>query len=229
MSSTRGRAPHDLPAAGYPWSAPVRSGVIRADGLEAGPLSTDATRDRTPVVAVGSNSSAEVLARKMGDHLAHGILIVPAVVENLVVGHSAHVSARGYVAAAPTRRAGKSAPVAVCWFDRAQLAVLDATEPNYRRITLPDGMPCRLPADGVAGGAVVEAAHAQVYDSIHGVLGQDGAVLPLMDQAGVLAWLADRLPPGSVPRDHAALADPAVRERIRQDVVRAGLRLPSDL
>lgn len=229
MSPIRGQVGEELPVAGYPWAGPVRSGVLGRDGLTPGRLSAAATAGRTPVVAVGSNASPEVLGRKLADHLTDGIPMAPAVVQDLVIGHSAHVSARGYIAAAPARVAGTSAPVAVCWFDQAQLATLDATEPNYRRVALPDGMPCRRPASDLPTGAVDQVLSAQVYDSIHGILGEDGAVLPLTDQAGVLAWLAHRLPRGSVPPDHATLARPDLRERIRADVERSGLRLPSGL
>ncbi|TQL51778.1 hypothetical protein [Ornithinicoccus hortensis] len=229
MSPIRGQVGEDLPASGYPWAGPVRSGVIRPGGLVPGGLSAAATTGRTPVVAVGSNASPEVLRRKLADHLSPGIPIAPAVVDDLMVGHSAHVSARGYVAAAPGRVEGASAPVAVCWFDEEQLAALDATEPNYRRIVLPGGMPCRLPAPAATGGAAPDPADrvdgAQVYDSVHGVLGEDGRVLPLRDQAGVLAWLAERLPPGTVPQDHAALADARCREAVREQIALLGLRV----
>lgn len=238
MSPERGHPVGDLAAAGYPWAGPVRTGVIGRHGLEPGPLPRALDRACTPVVAVGSNASPEVLVRKLADHLTHGIPIAPAVVQDLLVGHSAHVSARGYIAAAPARVEGTSTPVAVCWFDAAQLAALDATEPNYRRVALPDGMPCRLSPERVpdtqvpgeaADASGTQVVPAQVYDSVHGVLGEDGAVLPLRHQAGVLAWLAERLPPEGLPADHAALADPEVRERVRQAVIDAGLRAPSGL
>lgn len=207
-----------LPPSGYPWAEPVRAGLLGDGGFLEGADDADLT-GRVPVVAVGSNASPTVLAGKLGSLLRTGLPVGAGVVDELLVGHSAHISARGYVAAAPARGVGAQ-PVAVAWFDPAQLAALDATEPNYRRISLPDGMPLRV------GG--VQVTGAGVYESVHGVLGADGAPLGLLDQAGVLAWLSERLP-GLGGLDHERLADPALRERVRRAALAAGLTLPSGL
>lgn len=222
----------ELPAAGYPWAGPVPTGVIGPDGLVGQQLPPSAElAGRVPVVAVGSNAAPQVLVGKLPGLLDAGVPISPGVVEELLVGHSAHVSARGYVAAAPAREAAASAAVAVCWFDVTQLAVMDATEPNYERLTLPAAMRCRLPDATVL-------ADAQVYDSVHGVLGEGGEVLGLRDQTEVLEWLAARLPDATAyglggglhpAARHERLADPVVRERIRADLVRLGLRVDSGL
>jgi hypothetical protein len=221
-----------LPAADYPWAGPVPTGLVGPDGLLGQQLPPPTVlAERVPVVAVGSNASPEVLAGKLAGSLGAGVPISPGVVEGLLVGHSAHVSARGYVAAAPARQASVSASVAVCWFDADQLAAVDATEPNYVRRPLPADLPCRLPDATVV-------PHAQVYDSVHGVLGEHGAVLALRDQAEVLEWLAARLPeptayglggPRHQPAAHERLADPEVRERIRADLLELGLSVDSGL
>lgn len=228
----------------YPWSEPLRVGILRPGGVvedDPGFLVGDATealRGRTPVVAVGSNAASAVLARKLGASLSSGLPMGTATVDGLHVGHSAHVSAGGYVAAAPAR--GVSArQVTVCWFDPAQLTRLDASEPNYRRVPLPESMPCRsvLPP-GPAGRSGPSAWHGkgplvpgpQIYRSVHGVLGEAGRVLALRAQTGVLAWLAARLPPDLGDRlRHDRLVEPHLRERVRRALVDTGLVLPSAL
>jgi hypothetical protein len=104
------------------------------------------------------------------------------------VGHSAHVSAGGYVPAAPYVGDGHTDAV-VGWFDDEQLALVDATEPNYHRLALD-------PA-------------TQLYVSRWGVVAVDGRPLPLTDQATLLARLR---PPGMT--DGGDLADPEVRAAV---------------
>lgn len=199
---------------GYPWAEPARAGVLGPAGfVEDAP---ELPPGRTPVVAVGSNASPTVLRAKLGGLLGTGLPMTLARVEGLQVGHSAHVSARGYVAAAPVR-ARPGADVAgtfvVCWFDEAQLARVDGTEPNYRRV----------PLDRTG-----ERTAVQVYTSVHGVLGEGGTPLDLLDQGEVLGWLAARLGPGlREDLDHRRLTDPAVRERVRAAMVEASLVIPA--
>lgn len=88
-----------------------------------------------------------------------------------------------------------------------------AAEPNYRREVLTSA--CTW-----AGGEVVGA---QVYVSDHGLLADEGEVLPLRSQAEVLAWLAERLPHLSAELSHERLTDHEVRERARLAVIEAGL------
>ena len=205
---------------GYPWAVRARSGVLRVTGFLDGPVREDVER-RTPVVAVGSNAAPAVLTAKLGGLMGTGVPMTVATVEGLHVGHSAHVSAGGYVAAAPVRGCYRAVrAVTVCWFDEAQLERVDQTEPNYRRVPLPADMRCRTDAGAVTG--------AQIYTSVHGVLGQDGSVLALRDQAGVLSWLAARVP-GDVREllSHDRMVDPDVRERIRLALMEADLVLPS--
>ncbi|WP_289017394.1 hypothetical protein [uncultured Ornithinimicrobium sp.] len=199
---------------GYPWAEPARPGVLGPAGfVEDAPD----LQGRTPVVAVGSNASPTVLRAKLGGLLGTGLPMTLTRVEGLQIGHSAHVSARGYVAAAPVRaRPGTdvgAGTFVVCWFDQAQLARVDGTEPNYRRV--------RLDRTG-------ERTAAQVYTSVHGVLGEGGTPLDLLDQGEVLDWLAARLGPGlREDLDHRRLTDPAVRERVRTAMVEAGLVIPA--
>lgn len=177
----------------YPWPADhVREPcVLRWDGADVRiePGTVD-VRGRTPVAAVGSNASPLVLARKLAALPSGLVALRPQRLRGVRVGHSAHVSAGGYVPAAPY--AGDGAVDAVVgWFDAEQLALVDATEPNYDRRALTSG--------------------TQVYVSRWGVVAVDGRPLPLLGQAELLARLR---PPALRGRASADLADPAVRAAV---------------
>jgi hypothetical protein len=135
------------------------------------------------VAAVGSNASPAVLARKLSSLREGWVALEPADLAGVQVGHSAHVSAGGYVPAAPYRWPGTAA-VVVGWFDDRQLALLDATEPNYVRRRLELGV--------------------EVYVSRWGVVALEGRPVPLMGQAELLHLLR---PPALA---HGSLDDPAV-------------------
>jgi hypothetical protein len=169
--------------------------------------------DRVPVVSAGSNASPGQVRHKL---LAAGqpvvVPMVPAVVGGLAVGVSGHISAPGYVGAAPFPAAGRR-PLAVHWLDPGQLAAVDATEPNYRRVRLsPDRFPVTLPDGHVL-------PEAWLYVGRHGVLAPDGRdPRPGGDQRALLtellagsARLRELLGPG--PREWVirAAADPRVR------------------
>ncbi|WP_109474520.1 hypothetical protein [Ornithinimicrobium cavernae] len=204
----------------YPWAEPARTGLLTEETLHEGDVSGEVS-GRVPVAAVGSNASPTVLQGKLGGLLSTGLPIGEAQVERLAVGHSAHVSARGYVAAAPFAGAA-SRPVTVCWFDQPQLEAMDLTEPNYQRVPLPGSMPCLLGGEPLTG--------VEVYDSVHGVLGESGSPLELRDQAGVLGWLGRRLPTHLAEvMDHDRLLDPGLREQVRCALATSDLALPSGL
>jgi hypothetical protein len=91
------------------------------------------------VVSVGSNAAPAVLRAKLARHgVRQDVAVAQLRVENIAVGHSAHVSVGGYIPAAPYAAAGRAADVHVSWFDENQLAALDASEPNYDRMTFGD-------------------------------------------------------------------------------------------
>lgn len=209
---------------GYPWIEEVRIGWLHHDRFVEEEL-PDALDDRVPVVAVGSNAAPTVLRHKFGKLLESGLPVSSALVEGLHIGHSAHVSVPGFVAAAPARVTTRQPrPVTVSWFDPDQLAALDATEPQYRRIPLPPDMTCQLGEDG----PIVQGA--QVYESLHGVLGEAGRPLELLPQHEVLAWLAQRLPPDLTEEMvHERLTNRDLRDRVKAALVAADLVLPSGL
>ncbi len=224
----------------YPWPVPLRDGLIGSGGLAPDVPWSSRTRPegprRTAVLAVGSNASTEVLADKLRKVIAEAphlpVVVEVTAVAGLAVGHSAHVSARGFVAATPFLTAGEShdpvAPVpapaySVGWFTDDQLMALDATEPNYDRVMLPDQVTV------TARGSDLRLSEVMVYRSVHGVLGEEGRPLPLRSQEQVHRWLAERLPHLFGRSSTATYADPRARERVRVEVIRRGLVVPSGL
>jgi hypothetical protein len=171
---------------------------------------------RTPVIGVGSNASPAVLRTKLG-----ATSLVPLEVvwlDGVVLAYSAHVSRWGYVPAAvgvdgrgsvSAVRQGLSAPepprarlrVTLGWFDEAQLALLDASEPNYTRV------PVNL------GGRSV-----WLYDTDRGVLAdpRHGAVRPFASQHVILGWVATLLAVSVSPRSLATrlAADATLRAEV---------------
>jgi hypothetical protein len=186
----------------YPWGPPEAPGVVHGDDfLPLGPAAdlnavlfevNAAPLDaRSLVVSIGSNSSPDVMRRKFSNYGQPVSRILPLVrgqILNIGVGHSAHVSKAGYIAAAPYSRMGECTTVWVSWLDEGQLMALDETEPNYRRIEL-NGEDCGLVLDT---GDRPETF--SLYASSWGVLtdGQ-GQKLPLMEQPELFQYLAGRV------------------------------------
>ena len=198
LARTTPAAPED-----YPWvGSAVRSALLTDDGVldlepvpsapseEPGPPVVDRAAieralaaegaaplaDRTLVVAVGSNQTPATIARKYARAASAVPVTTPFVrctVHDLAVGHVPRAAAPGYVPAAPYRAEGERMELVATWFDAAQLAVVDETEPNYDRVSL-----------GVAEFPVALAtgeqpAHVDVYASRWGVLARDGVPIPL--------------------------------------------------
>jgi hypothetical protein len=125
------------------WSVMIDGGPLHNAGqaaidvdLALSKLAAKVMGQRFPVVAVGSNASPGRLIHKFSDIL--GMTVIPltaAHVANIGVAHSAHVSRAGYIPYSP-RLSNDVARLFVLWLDTNQLSRLDATEPNYRRLTL---------------------------------------------------------------------------------------------
>lgn len=132
--------------------------------------------ERTLVLAVGSNQTPRTIARKYARSGADVPVTTPFVrctVHDLAVGHVPRAAAPGYVPAAPYRAAGERMELVATWFDAEQLAVVDATEPNYDRVSLPAA---QFPVALATG---EEPVHVDVYASRWGVLARDGVPIPL--------------------------------------------------
>jgi hypothetical protein len=172
----------------YPGPAPRGSGVLSgrdyrriettsavtlAETLQASHAAP--VHERTAVLAVGSNANPGVMLAKLRAARADTtVVFLQCRVTHLAVGHSAHVSAAGFVPAAPFRRYGAHTSLHLLLLDDDQLRAVDATEPNYRRVSLdPAVHPVRVGSavEGRASGKEsVDVGLVQVYASRHGLL-----------------------------------------------------------
>jgi hypothetical protein len=147
----------------------------------------DGLAARHPVLAVGSNASPARVYRKLSGAAPVLVPMTYAEVTGLVPGVSAHVSRPGFVPAAPVLVPDAAAVrLVVLWLDDAQLTVVDATEPNYRRLRPPAGV--RVALDGASDAC-------WVYAGRHGcVTDRRGRPFRLTAQAELLARLLADLP-----------------------------------
>jgi hypothetical protein len=177
------------------------------------------------LLAYGANRSVAGIARKLGtDAPSPPVVVAAARLDEFDVVYSAHVSPYGAVPATIQRRPGHAADVHVLFVDDAQVAAIDAYEPNYQRRPL-EGLSLRLD-DGTAMDA------AEAYISLHGCLAIEGAECPIAvrDQQTVLALVRDRLAPGRDLDDFilAGIRDPALQAsrtaELRSDAIPFGAR-----
>lgn len=129
--------------------------------------------ERTLVLAVGSNQTPRTIAgkyRRSGRVLQVATPFVSCTVRGLAVGHVPRPAARGYLPAAPYRADGERMELVATWFDAEQLAVVDETEPNYDRVSLPTA---RFPVSLATGGQPVQI---DVYASRWGILAHGGPI-----------------------------------------------------
>ena len=175
------------------------------------------------MLAYGANRSPAGIARKLGTGLPEPPVVVAAArLEGFDAVYSAHVSPYGAVPASLQRRAGAAVDVHVMHLDDAQVAAIDAYEPNYQRRQLAGIL---LELDDATG---LDAAEA--YISLHGCLALEGAECPITerDQQTVLALVRDRLAPGQDLDDFilAGIRDPALQAartaELRSDAIPFG-------
>lgn len=268
------------PAVDYPWTPTETVGVLTRTGfwpLERGDLDpadwpADVIRvldqrlrrargagiaERIPVLGVGSNRSAAVLMDKFTEAGVSCLLaLAPVRVRHLGVGHSAHVSRRGYLAATPVLHRGRTADLTMSWLDEAQLDALDRTEPNYERGALstrfhelsdpgargPGAMTTGTTTTGTGRPGTKEPGVRGIdtfwiYRSRWGLITDtDGRYLSLSPQPEVqrrlatISGLTDLWPSDADPAVVAAtLAEPATRRRVRERLRLAGAVLNSGL
>ncbi|MDV9170630.1 hypothetical protein R6V09_10850 [Streptomyces sp. W16] len=164
------RAPREDPLT-YPGAWPTESGLLAGDRLL--PLDDRVTyKDRTPVLAIGSNACPGQLRHKMAEFgIGSPVPMVKLRVTGVDVGVSAHVSRVGYVSASPVNSPGLVRELFVTWFDARQLAVVDASEGAYDRAWLTG------PEFRFESGSGESLRGAYVYVNRHGVL-RDGTGVP---------------------------------------------------
>ncbi len=167
------------------------------------------------MLAYGANRSLAGIARKLGtDAPSPPVVVAAARLDGFDVVYSAHVSPYGAVPATLQPRAGHAVDVHVLFLDDAQVAAIDAYEPNYQRRPL-EGISLRLD-----DGTMIDAAEA--YISLHGCLAIEGAECPIA--------VRDRLAPGQDLDDFilAGIRDPALQAsrtaELRSDAIPFGAR-----
>lgn len=137
------------------------------------------------------------------------------------VGHSAHVSLHGYIPATPYRSPGATLDTVACWLTDHELTALDATEPNYHRMTFTNTY--------LDDATAIAAQSFSIYVSAHGVLADPSSELPvpLGPQDRIITWLrghlADEIPDGEAESVCARLSEPATAARITNAMARSGL------
>jgi hypothetical protein len=179
---------------------------------------------RHAVLAVGSNASPTQMHRKFTTAGLRPVVPFTAVtVRGIIAGVSAHVNRAGYVPATPVLDSDTVSDLFLTWLDDEQLAAMDLTEPNYRRVRIPAGYPVSLP-----GGQAV--AGCWFYVSRHGcLLGRDGLPRRLLDQTTLITSLLNDVPElaalaGPSPNNWIARTrTPDVRDRIRGVLHAAGM------
>jgi hypothetical protein len=181
-----------------PWSVAPGAVLTLDEALRREEVAT--TGDRVLVMATGCNAAPAVMHRKCGIGRVSGVVpFLPVTVENVGIGHSAHVSVTGYVATAPFPAEGVSTPVVVSLLDRRQVACLDRTEPHYERRCL-EGR--RFPLE-LATGERPAAYH--LYGSRWGVVASGGTPLPLRRQQDLFDRLRELPGAGDVLGSLAAV------------------------
>jgi hypothetical protein len=185
-------------------------------------LAAPVMSERRFVLAVGSNKSPRTLLTKFSSAGVSTVIpSVPTRIRGIGVGHSAHVSVPGFIAAAPFRTPGVQADAVISALDDAQLDCLDTTEPSYVRVAFTAESRESLDtwARRIGCGGPLD-----VYVSRHGVIGdRRGGPIPCADQGRLLGLLVDLgvlandLVDAGIPSAAAALrADPDLREQVRR-------------
>lgn len=207
------------PAHEYPWAGTEIVGDLLVRPHD--------TAGRRLAVAVGSNASTDVMRTKLARAATSepGPPMTRITVSHLAVGHSAHVSARGYIPAAPYHAPGAALHTTGAWLTDVEAAILDNTEPNYLRVEL-------SARDHPISGD--DAPTFWVYVSLHGVLADPGArPAPFGPQAEIIGWLGTRIADhalnGSPTEVCDRLADPRVGARVSASMRSAGLSRPATL
>lgn len=158
-----GRAAELARARDYPYAIPRRSFVYRDSGIDA--FDSALCRDRTPVLAIGSNQSPDRLAQKFGDDASHVIPVQRTRLQNFDVVYAAHISSYGAVPAMLQVSEGSEVELAVTWLNDGQLQIMTRSEvyaANYALAVL-DGLRLRFEGGG-------ETSRAYAYVSRRGSL-----------------------------------------------------------
>jgi len=204
------------------WPVGVDGGPRRLDSV-LGDLGVPLVAERRPVVCIGSNAApAQMYVKLTRRSIRPVIPMVRAEVHGIRPGVSAYVSRPGYIPATPVADPGVVSTLVVVWLDEAQLAAVDLTEPNYRRVILPsEDFPAILPSG-------LPLPDPSCYVSRHGcVTKRAGVPRALQHQETLIKELLAEVPGlrricGANPQEWLArTAHQDVREAVRL-MLRAG-------
>ncbi len=210
----------------------VTDGVLDQDGPMS--LALDAVLDRlavarvdqrVPILAAGSNASPGQMREKLRRAGASPVLpMLAAEVDGWLPVVAALVSRPGYIPISAIRSdAAHGLPMTVLFCDDAQLAAIDATEPNYERMPGGPDTPVEI-----AGGRVLD--DFGVYRIRFGVLGDaDGTPLPWTSETEAIEAALAAAPSlgqrcGTTPDQFvvSCRANPWVRSWVRDELERSG-------
>ncbi|HEX6667463.1 MAG TPA: hypothetical protein VF081_12800 [Solirubrobacterales bacterium] len=134
-------------ALAYPFAAPADSFIqLGSETLEL-PAEGPDLSGRTALLAYGANASPAALARKLAPLPEVPLPVLRAELADFDVVYSAHVSFHGAIPATLAPSPGTTAPVFLAHPTAEQLALLNATEPNYELAEV-DGTPAYLSRHG---------------------------------------------------------------------------------
>lgn len=204
------------------WPVGFEGGPQRLDSV-LGDLGEPLVAARRPVVCIGSNAAPAQMHVKLTRRSIRPVIpMVRATVHGIRPGVSAYVSRPGYLPATPVADLHVVSTLVVVWLDEAQLAAVDLTEPNYRRVVLPpEVFPVTLPSG-------LRLPDPSCYVGRHGcVTAKAGTPRALQRQETLIGELLGEVPGlrrlcGATPQEWLArTADQAVREAVRV-MLRAG-------
>ena len=157
-------------ARGYPYAIPGGSYTWR--GGEVAAFDPALRKDRTPVLAIGSNQSPDQLTRKFGGE--GQIPVQRARLRDFDIYYSAHITGYGSVPAMLQNAPGAEVTLSVNWLDDRQLDIMHGTEltaAKYRYEVIED---IALALDC---GADLDFVH--LYVGVNGHLLDDGDAVAL--------------------------------------------------
>lgn len=157
-------------ARGYPYAIPGESYTWYGGKVAA--FDPAMRRDRTPVLAIGSNQSPDQLTRKFGRE--GEIPVQKARLRDFDVYYSAHITGYGSVPAMLQHAPGAEVTLSVNWLDERQLDIMHGTEltaAKYRYAVIED--------IGLALDCGTDLDFVHLYVGVNGHLLHDGDAVAL--------------------------------------------------
>lgn len=112
----------------YPFAIPEESYLLRDGEKQPLPAGADHRRERTPVLASGSNRSHEQLARKYARLTGHEVPVERIWLDDFDSVFASHITGYGSIAATVQHSPGTRVELAINWLDDDQLEIMHGTE-----------------------------------------------------------------------------------------------------